>query len=477
MRIALKIALALVALVVVLLAIEAGLRNARDAALFEQDLRRGQRIQGRALEQVGEITWRAHGLDEARALIAAAATPEPHFDAHLVDEADALARIARSVDDPAAAWAREDVLQVREPGVIRTYLRIDGPADERQALEISTSLEDEEAYLVKGLREFGLVALVLVTLSAAVATWLGRQLVGRRIDGLVARTRRVARGDFTRVESRERDEIGQLARALDEMTGSLASTRVALVEETRARVAVTENLRRSERLATVGTLAAGLAHELGTPLHVIAGRARMIADEAAGEQAAGARVIVEQAARLQRIIEQLLDFARARHAERRPVALASLVAADIELLAPIFQRRGVHARLVRAEAAGEAAVFGDPDQLRQVFTNILLNAAHAMPRGGEVEVRVEADLAAPAGLASERRFARVTITDHGEGIAAGDLPRVFDPFFTTKDVGEGTGLGLAVAHGIVTDHGGLIAVTSRQGEGSAFTVWLPEDPR
>lgn len=464
MRIALQIALAIVALVVVLLAIEAALRGARDAAVYEEDLRRDQRILGRALERVGELTWRTHGLAEARALIAAAATLEPGVDAQVLDDLDA----APSDDVP---------VQIGSPGAMRTWLRIDGPEGERRGLLITTSLAGEEAHLARGLREFGLVALVLAAFSAGIALWLGRLLVGRRIDRLIERTRRVARGDFSRRDDRERDEIGQLSRALDDMAGELDRARVALEAEVQAREAVTEHLRRSERLATIGTLSAGLAHELGTPLHVIAGRARMIAEDAGGEAAAGAEVIAEQALRMRRIIEQLLDFARTRRPERREVELVALLAGDIDMLAPLLERRRVRVRLGRPGGAGEALVFADPDQLRQVFANILINAAHAMPAGGEVEVRVEAGLPAPVELADGRRYARVTIVDRGEGIAAEDLPRIFDPFFTTKGVGEGTGLGLAVAHGIIAEHGGLITAESAPGEGSTFHVWLPEAGR
>ncbi|HRI07619.1 MAG TPA: ATP-binding protein, partial [Nannocystaceae bacterium] len=455
-----------------LLAIEAWLRSERDAAIYEQDIRRDQRILGRALEGIAESMWRLHGLTQARQLVEDTARREPEVDIRLLDEATALHDPQLAAD--ADAWNRDEPVQLGEPTVLRTYLRIDGPDGERHALAISTSLRGEEAHLSQGLRDFGVIALALLAVATLLAGWLGRQLVGRRIDRLVELTQRVGRGDFVHVESRELDEIGELGRALNEMADTLASARVALEEETRARIAATEHLRRSERLATVGTLAAGLAHELGTPLHVVAGRARMIAEapEADRELAADARVIVEQAARLQRIIEQLLDFARPRRAERRHVLLGDVLRADLDLLAPILQRRQVKADLSAASPGG-ARVFADPDQLRQVFTNILMNAAHAMPGGGKITVRIDADLPPPVGLEGAERFARVQIHDQGVGIAPADLDRIFDPFFTTKRVGEGTGLGLAVAHGIISDHGGVIAVDSRPGEGSTFTVWLP----
>lgn len=475
LRIALKITLAIVALVVALLAVEAWLRSDREAAVYEQDIRRDQRIVGRALEQAVEITWARHGLAQAEELLIAAARHEREVDARIVDEKVAITHVP--ADDP-NAWNEAEVLQVTEPTVLRTYIRLDGPAGERLALEVSTSLRGEEAYLQQGLRDFGLVALVLLAVSAMVSSWFGRRFVGRRIDRLVEQAYRIGRGEFVRVDVRARDELGELARALNDMSDALAAARVALDEETRARVAATEHLRRSERLATVGTLAAGLAHELGTPLHVIAGRARMIADDvsAVDEHHHDAKVVVEQAARVQRIIEQLLDFARPRHAERRPVDLAQILRGDIDLLTPLLLRRGVRAELV-ADEAPPPIVRADPDQLRQVFTNLLMNATQAMSRGGLIQVRLEHRRSAPEGLrhAAHGRYTRITIADEGTGISAEHLPRLFDPFFTTKEVGEGTGLGLAVAYGIINDHGGWITAESQEGAGATFSVWLPEE--
>ncbi|MEZ4453205.1 MAG: ATP-binding protein [Nannocystaceae bacterium] len=475
MRIALKITLAIVALVVALLAVEAWLRSDREAAVYEQDIRRDQRIVGRALERAVEITWARHGLDQAEELLSAAARHEREVDARIVQEEVALGHVP---DDEPEAWDEAEVLQISEPTVLRTFIRLDGPTGERLALEVSTSLRGEEEYLQQGLRDFGLVALILLAVSAIVSSWFGRRFLGRRIDRLVEQAYKVGRGEFVRVDVRARDELGELGRALNDMSDALASAKVALDEETRARVAATEHLRRSERLATVGTLAAGLAHELGTPLHVIAGRARMIAEDGTTdeEHRGDARIVVEQAARVQRIIEQLLDFARPRHAERRPVDLAQILRGDINLLAPLLQRRSVRAELVALEGPTPPVVRADPDQLRQVFTNLLMNATQAMSRGGVIHVRLDHRQHPPEGLGDDPlgRYTRITITDEGSGIPPEHLPRLFDPFFTTKEIGEGTGLGLAVAYGIINDHGGWITATSQE-SGATFSVWLPEE--
>jgi signal transduction histidine kinase len=195
-----------------------------------------------------------------------------------------------------------------------------------------------------------------------------------------------------------------------------------------------------------------------------------------------AAAIVDQSARVQRIVEELRDFAHPQPTARRPVDLVALLRADLDLLDPLLRRRGATSTLVCHSGAPARPIRGDAEQLRQVFTNLILNAAQAMPDGGAIELAIASGRQAPRELiaadpsAARRRFTRVTVRDRGDGIPPQALPRLFDPFFTTKEVGEGSGLGLAVAHGIVSDHGGWIAAESVPGEGSLFCVWLPELP-
>jgi len=488
MRIALKISLAIVALVVIVLGVETWLRGQREAAVYEQDIRQEQRILGRALEDAAELAWRRWGVEAAADLLSVAGAHEQDVGIHLVAPDD-----ERTASLP-ESWTGAEPLQHSEPGFLRTYLRIDGPGGQHRVLELSTSLRGEEAYVRSALLTFALVAGLLLAATALGALWLGRLLVGSRVDRLVAHAREIGEGNFThRPDDGSRDELGQLARAVGEMAEALARAHVALEEETRARFAATAHLRRSDRLATVGTLSAGLAHELGTPLHVIGGRARMIvgSKQTPPEDRRHAEVIVDQSARVERIIRELLDFARPRQSERRPVDLAALLRTDLELLEPLLRGKGLRAELVlepaktgdAGAAEGAGTVMGDADQLRQVFTNLLINASQAMREGGRIRVELATACRAPRALCEgegsvvsdpSARFTQVAIHDEGEGIESEALTRLFDPFFTTKRVGEGTGLGLAVAHGIVSDHGGWIAVESTLGAGSTFVVGLPE---
>jgi len=232
------------------------------------------------------------------------------------------------------------------------------------------------------------------------------------------------------------------------------------------RRATIEQLRQAERLGVVGQLAAGLAHELGTPLNVIVGHAELIEERRAGTDAAGsAGVILAQAQKMTSIIRGLLDFSRSGGRVRRVVDLGSLVKDASALIRTVARRRNVEVETV-VDAGTPLTVLGDRTELEQVLLNLMMNGVQAMGEGGTLRVRLHADEAMPPG-------AIVEIVDEGAGISAENLPRIFDPFFTTKDVGEGTGLGLAVSYGIVAEHRGRIHVASEVGVGSRFSVRLP----
>ncbi|MCA9660416.1 MAG: HAMP domain-containing protein [Myxococcales bacterium] len=476
----LRLTLALVGVIAAVLVVAARQRGVHEAAVDEEDRRRDQRVLGRALEESAERSWRERGLRSARERVAAADAHVPEIEVELLEESAALDDADAS---PSAAWERDEVLQRREPQVLRSFLRIDGPGGQRRALALTTPLRDEVSYVREALIESAGVTLVLLFAATIAALWLERALVGRRVDRLVARARSIGAGDLAEQPADPRmDELGQLSSAIEHMARALASARQTLDDEAYSRVAATAHLRRSDRLATVGTLAAGLAHELAPPLHAIDGRARRMVEAASAcpDLRDAAAAIVDQSARVQRIVEELRDFAHPQPTARRPVDVVALLRADLELLDPLLRQRGATWTLSPPPSASTRPLRGDADQLRQVFTNLILNAAQAMPGGGAIEVVVASDRQAPRELvaadreAARRRFTRITVRDHGGGIRPEALTRLFDPFFTTKEVGEGSGLGLAVAHGIVSDHGGWIAAESVLGAGSVFCVWLPE---
>jgi signal transduction histidine kinase len=222
-------------------------------------------------------------------------------------------------------------------------------------------------------------------------------------------------------------------------------------------------------------LAAGIAHELGTPLNVVSGRAGLIASGRLTPEDVhtSALAIKSEAERITAIIRQLLDFARRNTPQRKCVDLNEVIRRTQELLQPIAEKRNCTLRIESHVSPLMMQV--DAGQMQQLFTNLLVNAGEAMPQGGPVEVVICRELVTPpsrTGLGAGE-YARVDVRDQGEGMAPEIIEQIFEPFFTTKPVGEGTGLGLSIAYGIVQEHGGWIDVRSEQGKGSCFSVYLP----
>ena len=251
--------------------------------------------------------------------------------------------------------------------------------------------------------------------------------------------------------------------------------RAALSIERAGRANAERDLEHAQRLTTVGRMAAGIAHELGTPLNVAGSYSRMIreADIVGDEARASAGIVEEQVRFMTDIIRKMLDFARAQEPQRTSQSLNDLVTSSVNLLAPVVHQRHVELTFEPSPTLPNLEV--DSGQMRQVFSNLIINAVQASPDGGQVKVTVgEATRDPPVDLESRcREWLVVNVRDEGSGIASDVLPRIFDPFFTTKPVGEGTGLGLAVVWGIVRKHEGWIEVESTAGQGSRFSVYLP----
>ncbi len=224
----------------------------------------------------------------------------------------------------------------------------------------------------------------------------------------------------------------------------------------------TQRAHAAERLASIGTLVAGLAHEIGTPMGVIQGHAKLLESAVTDESARWRlRTIEEQVGRISRIIQSLLNMARPGRRSKLPVALAPLLESMLAFLTEKLKHRGIES-VCRFEPV--PSVLGDPERLQQLFLNLFMNAADAMPEGGELRISLACDAEGDV---------EVRVADTGEGIPADQADRIFDPFFTTKAAGEGNGLGLAVAHGIVAEHHGSIEVAHSGAEGTEFRILLP----
>ena len=233
-----------------------------------------------------------------------------------------------------------------------------------------------------------------------------------------------------------------------------------------------EQLRQTERLAELGTLASGMAHEIGTPMNVILGRAEYLHRHTKEpDTAKGLQTIVEQVERITKIMNQLLTFARRRPIERRPTNINKVVEETLDVMRERFQRH--HIEVKTELAASLPLIHADPDQMGQVLLNLAINSLHAMGDSGTLLVRTALIPVNKVSVDKYVELIEVSMADTGSGIAPEDLDKIFNPFFTTKEVGKGTGLGLTVVHGIIQEHGGFITVESEVGKGTTFRVRLP----
>jgi signal transduction histidine kinase len=223
-----------------------------------------------------------------------------------------------------------------------------------------------------------------------------------------------------------------------------------------------DQVRRTERVAELGTLASGMAHEIGTPMNVIHGRADYLMDRVTEEPIKrGLRTIITQVERITKVMNQLLSFARRKAPQRIPLDLRKVIEDGMEMFQERLARNQIRIKMEMAEPC--PMVLADADQMSQVLLNLVMNALHAMPEGGTLRV----------GLELERPMVKLTIVDTGHGIPSEAIGNIYDPFFTTKEFGKGTGLGLTVVKGIIEEHQGSIVVESEEGKGTRFTVLLP----
>lgn len=337
------------------------------------------------------------------------------------------------------------------------------------ALEIAQPISYVQAEITRMRAEIVLMAILQCAAIFLVVLAVTNYSLKRPIQALLGGAAAMGRGELSHrvVIPRGGGELAGLAENFNRMADSLAKQRLQAQREAEERLALERKLRHSERLAAVGHLAAGVAHEMGAPLQVIDGRAKQLMNHALTPDEPHQRnltIIRNQAERITNIVRNLLNLARTYELRRRPVNLPKLMSETLELVQPNADRDGV---IVEKSCNGLCQIEADPNLLQQVFLNILSNAIQSMPQGGKLLVKC-LEL-----TRNERAFTSVGISDTGPGIPPEHLGNIFDPFFTTKEVGHGTGLGLAVSARIVEEHGGWIEAANNAEGGATFTVFLP----
>jgi signal transduction histidine kinase len=296
--------------------------------------------------------------------------------------------------------------------------------------------------------------LLFVVLGIAVAAYLSR-LLTRPLVQMQQAMEKIALGDFTPIPEghTHSEEFLPLFRAFNRMIHELEERQEQLVH--------------ARKISAIGTFTSGIAHELNNPVNNIVLTAEALKeeyDELDREEALGMiQDILVQSDRASEIIRNLLDFSRSERPEMVSVSVRDVIGDTLRLVRNQLLLSGVDEVTEIPESL--PSVCGDYKSLQQVFLNLFLNAAQAMPQGGKISTR--------AGLSDDGDYVKVEVADNGGGISDENLPHIFDPFFTTKEVGKGTGLGLSVSYGILQKHRGRIDIQSHEGAGTTVTILLP----
>ena len=482
MKLTFKLVIALIALIVLILGVDAWLSVRRESKFLRAELERKAYRIGSAMKELVADAWRREGPEVALALIQAANQRDRLLMIRWVwlDGGSERFRPQAPAERLGRTPLNEPVtLQYRTPDgteYLVTYVAVN--VDKRPgALELSEPLSLTDDFVKTSIyRKIALTAIVVAATIGATLL-LGIWLVGWPLNRLIEKARRVGAGDLSNpIVLPGRNELSELADTVNQMCENLAESQRRIQQEADARISTIEQLRHADRLRTVGQLASGVAHELGTPLNVVTGRASLISSGRLGPEAIveSAQIIKTQADRMAGIIRQLLDFSRSGKSRRAPIDLRMIVREGSQILEPLSRKQGIE--LVVTESGEPMPACVDPGQIQQVLTNLVVNAIQATPAGGRVTVELSHE-----PIPSESREADsatdyycLAVSDTGHGISEEVRSRLFEPFVTTKDVGQGTGLGLSIAYGIVREHGGWIDVESEIGHGSRFRVFLPK---
>ncbi len=391
--------------------------------------------------------------------------------------------------------------------LLSRYAPILNGKDVLGAARLTLSLAPEYSRLSRTRNIFLSYFLLDFLLLLVFGSYLLSRCIVLPIRQLLAVTGKIADGDLTsRVPVPGNREIAELAMAFNGMLAALRKKKDEVDDHIRSLERINNDLKiarqetiRTEKMASVGLLAAGTAHEIGTPLAAIMGYAGILREELQddSEKSDYLSRIEAEAGRIDRIIRSLLDYARPSRRDWEDVEIVDVLQNTIEML----DGQGVLKNVsVSLSAGGPVPLLtADRQELQQVFTNLIINARDAMPNGGTLTISVTVDgdndpdgspqrrkevrgrrrddfrgaFIATLNQRSEKHFLRIDVQDSGSGIAKENLERIFDPFFTTKEPGKGTGLGLAVTARIVDSLGGRITVESFPENGTTFTVWLP----
>jgi len=481
-----KLTLGFAATALVIVGLYGGYQLREEEADLRHSAERHLRLIATTVQVAAGNAFRDKQAADVREIVDAVKLREPAVDVLVFDAAGAM--IAGSWGSTQIeALVRRAVVETQS--VNRAVVRFEGPRglshliealpiydDDRGrvgTLGLVRSLDEERRDLFSETRATVLSLATLVVGLTAAGWVLASVYVRVPLHNLVNTMRAVRAGNLSAKASfRRADELGAAVAEFNAMMSDLAEARGRLMIEVERREALEMSLQRTDKLVTVGQLSAGLAHEIGSPLQVVNGRARALAarTDIPPDVRRTAEILASESDRITRIVEQLLKFSRHTVPRITETRLSTPVRDIVEWFEPEARRHGVRLALEDDESLPAANV--DVAQVQQVVMNLLINAVRGTPPGGTVRVTLARASFAVAGGQMQPSVS-FAVEDTGTGIPEDLLPHIFEPFFTTRSDAGGTGLGLAVVKSIVDAHGGSITVTTRVGEGTRFTVQFP----
>ena len=356
-------------------------------------------------------------------------------------------------------------------------------------VDVAYALDDIDHELQGHALHFIGTSLLCVLALSLGGGYMLQRLVYVPLHDLDAAARQISAGELQhQIPVRSKDDFGRVAVSFNSMAAALNDSKQQMEElvqtletkvqqRTRELLAAKAEVAQGEKLASIGVLASGIAHELNNPLTGVLTFTSLLRQKAAegSEDAEDLDLVIRETRRCASIIKRLLDFAREKVPTSGRYQLNQVVADTVRIVDNPASLQKV--RIVCEFDEALPMIWGDPDLIKQVVMNLVVNAQQAIEGSGVVTVRTRqcADAGHLQGDEESPAMVELTVSDTGCGIAAANLERIFDPFFTSKEPGKGTGLGLSVSHGIVLTHGGRIQVESAVGEGSTFHVFLPVD--
>ncbi len=481
MRLTLKLTLAYLLAVAAVIALQGYVRFQLGVTSHALDEDRDHARVATALARLVSQTWELDGASHALEALSEAEAAETGLRIRFgcetpvdsLDDAPPCSELlARPITRVVTGQVLDDGTQRRatlEPVLVRGHAV--------GVLEVSEPVATEQAWRRDAIARLSFFGMIIVVATSLMALLTGLWLVARPTAILVEKARAVGRGDLSpALVLRTGDEFSLLADAMNTMCDRIAEARARAAGDAEGRTRAIEQLRHAERLATVGTLASGVAHELGTPLSVIEARAELLASctHLTEREKKHVAAIADASERMTRIVRQLLLFAREDTLAMVPLDAHKTLLDAVAFVAPIAGARGVNLSI--AERSTKSRFEGDPVLVQQALVNVLMNAIQASPSGATVHGDVSDDALSFSSSFPRPPSLSMTISDEGPGIDDEHRARIFEPFFTTKAPGEGTGLGLSVVHAIVSEHRGSIDVASERGVGSTFTLRFPRLP-